>query len=164
MVLQRIFCITAPWPSPRKHREQCSQNLQRPLYALFHSSCPTRKPHAGYQPGTCGVLGHMLLPIPTMALSCSLSWKGRPQGDANRLERGELKGVPTSPHDRNREGAKAEQGPSLEMHGWPHQSQVQGASHAITGFVVGLVRREWLSLSSPYPSSSHNVILSVISK
>jgi len=42
--------------------------------------------------------------------------------------------VPTGPHDRNRKGTEAEQGPSLDVHGWP-QSQVQGASHAITGFV-----------------------------
>jgi hypothetical protein len=44
------------------------------------------------------------------------------------LERGDLGGVPTRSHDRNREGAEAEQfWPSLDMHGLP-QSQVQGAS------------------------------------
>ena len=45
------------------------------------------------------------------------------------LGKGDLKGVSTSPHDRNREGAEAEQGPLIDVHGWI-QSQVQGA---ITG-------------------------------
>ena len=80
----------------------------------------------------------------------------------SRFGRGDLVGVPTSPHNRNREGAEAEQWPSLNVHGWP-QSQVQGASHAITGFEVGLVRRGSLLLGSlcwlTFPSSS---ILAVI--
>ena len=62
----------------------------------------------------------MLLPIPAMAqwhrIFC-------------RLKRGDFGGVPTSPQDRNREGAEAEQGPLIDVHGWI-QSQVQGA---ITG-------------------------------
>jgi hypothetical protein len=50
----------------------------------------------------------MLLPIPAMAqwhrIFC-------------RLKRGDFGGVPTSPQDRNREGAEAEQGPLMCMVG-----------------------------------------------